>query len=64
MFPPWLAVIEQVPVLRSSTKSAAFLQTVGVFDVKLIGSSELDCAVTANGEPPKIWLGIASNAMI
>src|SRR5579863_7165264 len=64
MLPPWLAVIEQVPVLRTVTSTLAVLQTAGVVEAKLTGRREVDCAAIVNGETPGSWLGIASNVIV
>ena len=62
--PPWLAVIEHVPVLRSITTTLAVLQTPGVVEVKLTGRPELALAAITNGEIPKILLEIVSNDIV
>jgi hypothetical protein len=49
-----LAVIEQVPTLKIITSEPEFLQTAGMFDVKVTGNPELARAVTDNGEIPRI----------
>ena len=53
-FPVWLAVIEQVPTLRSTTRSPAMLQTTGRIGVRVTGSPELARAAIGNGETPRI----------
>jgi len=58
-----LAVIEQVPVLTRVTRLLAALQTPVVVEVRVTGRPETSCAAIANGEIPKIWLGIASNVI-
>jgi len=63
-FPAWLAVIEHVPALSSITSEPAFVQTASVVDANETGRPELACAAIGNGETPRIWLGIASNAIV
>lgn len=48
-FPACAAVTVQVPALSSFKAFASMMQTVGVDDVKLTGSPELDRAISASG---------------
>jgi hypothetical protein len=59
-----VAVIKQLPVLRSVTRLLAVVQTEVVFEVKVTGSSELACAAIGNGGTPRILLGIGSNVIV
>ena len=62
--PAWLAVIEQVPPLRSVTTTLAEVQTAGVVEVRTTGRPELAWAAIANGDLPKNWPGIESKVMV
>jgi hypothetical protein len=46
------------------TSLRAVLQTAVVVETMLAGRPELACAAIANGDTPKILLGIASNVMV
>jgi hypothetical protein len=62
--PGWLAVIEHVPTARMVTVVPDTVQTVGVVELKVIGSPELAVALMEKGAFPMVALFNGPNAMV
>ena len=54
--PAWLAVTVQLPVVTSVTRLPLTVQTVGVLELKLTASPELELATRVSVPALSIWL--------
>jgi hypothetical protein len=64
LFPGWLAVIEHAPAVTNITSVPEIVQTTGVFEVKLTGSSELAVALTEKDWDAKVALLSIAKLMV
>jgi hypothetical protein len=53
--PAWLAVIEHVPSVNSVTVTPDTVQTAAEFEANATVNPDVELALKAKGEAPKVW---------